>query len=121
MIRLRSKPQADLVRHYGRLADFDAELEQLAVDPGRSPALVQFELAKWIPRWPVLFWSVLSLLLRYPSVDFMPMKIEAVAPLERKRNVAATEQPVNRAVRDLQILGQVANSHEMTGSPGSVV
>ena len=65
--------------------------------------------------------SVLSLPLRYPSVDFMPMKIEAVAQLERKRNVAATEQPVNRAVRDLQILSQVANSHQMTGSPGSAV
>jgi hypothetical protein len=83
--------------------------------------VVQFELAKWIPRWPAFFWSVLSLPLRYPSIDFMPMKIEAVAPLERKRKVAATEQLVNRAVRDLQILSQVANSHETTGSPGSVV
>ena len=77
--------------------------------------------AKWIPHWPVFFWSVLSLLSCYPSVDFMPMKIEAVAPLERKRKVAAAEQPVNRAVRDLQILSQVANSQEMTGSPGSGV
>lgn len=112
----------------GAQLSFDIEVRSELIEkrvkypaPPRAWTLVQFELAEWIPRWPVFFRSVLSLQLRYPSVDFMPMKIEAVAQIERKRKVAATEQLVNRAGRNLQIRSQVANGHEMAGSCGSVV
>jgi hypothetical protein len=50
----------------------------------------------------------------YPSVDFNPVKIETVAKLEN-RKVAAAEQSVNRAVRDLQIPRQFVNRHKRTG------
>jgi hypothetical protein len=49
----------------------------------------------------------------YPSVDFIPVKIETVAKLEN-RKVAAAEQSVNRAVRDLQIPRQFVNRHKRT-------
>jgi hypothetical protein len=65
-------------------------------------------------RRPVLFRSGFNLPLSYPSVDFIPVKIETVATLEN-RKVAAAEQSVNRAVRDLQIPSQFVNRHQRTG------
>jgi len=60
-----------------------------------------------------LFWSVLGLPLRYPSVDLMPIKKESVATFERKGKLASAEQLVNRTLRHLEIVSQLVNRHEM--------